>query len=256
MTSNSSRGINLASQGISLKALFTGYLTVVAVGYLMAIVQIQFTHGMADGKMGLSVDDIVYSYYGKRSGSLIESKLNGSMQGMAPEEDRLKIINWVHQGADEQAFHDTGIREIMDTRCIMCHNADSGLPIPDFTKFEDVAEKAETDTGASFSSLARVSHIHLFGISFIFMFVGLIFSLSTGVPKYLKAGVIVMPYVFLLIDISSWWLTKLNPNFAWFVIIGGGAMGISFAFMWTVSMYEMWILPRKGVDSRNALLDE
>jgi len=248
--------INLCSQGIALKALFTGYLVVVAVGYMMAIVQIQFTHGLADGEMGLSVDDIVYSYYGKRSGSIIEAKLNGSMQLMAPDEDRLKIINWVHKGADEKAFYDTGIRKIMDTNCIMCHNASSGLPIPDFTKFENVVERAKTDTGASFSSLARVSHIHLFGISFIFMFVGLIFSLAAGVPRYLKAAVIVMPYVFLLLDISSWWLTKLNPNFAWLVIIGGGAMGLSFVFMWVVSMYEMWIMPRLHSDSRDALLDE
>ena len=135
----------------------------------MSIVQIQFTHGLADGEMGLSVDDIVYSYYGKRSGSVIEAKLNGSMQLMAPDEDRLKIINWVHKGADEKAFYDTGIRKIMDNNCIMCHNASSGLPIPDFTKFENVAKRADTDTGASFSSLARVSHIHLFGISFIFI---------------------------------------------------------------------------------------
>ena len=256
MASVEAHKINLCSQGLALKALFTGYLVVVAVGYMMAIVQIQFTHGLADGEMGLSVDDIVYSYYGKRSGSVIEAKLNGSMQLMAPEEDRLKIINWVHKGAEEATFNDTGIRKIMDTNCIMCHNADSGLPIPDFTKFENVAERAKTDTGASFSSLARVSHIHLFGISFIFMFVGLIFSLAAGVPKYLKASVIVMPYIFLLLDISSWWLTKLNPNFAWLVIIGGGMMGLSFAFMWTVSMYEMWIMPHLHKDNRDALLDE
>lgn len=256
MTSVAAHKINLCSQGIALKALFTGYLVVVAIGYAMALVQIQFTHGMADGELGLSVDDIVYSYYGKRSGSVIEAKLNGSMKLMAPEEDRLKIINWVHKGAQEQTFYDTGIRKIMDTNCIMCHNADSGLPIPDFTQFSNVAERAKTDTGASFSSLARVSHIHLFGISFIFMFVGLIFSLAAGVPKYLKAGVIVMPYVFLILDISSWWLTKLNPIFAWLVIIGGGAMAMSFLFMWTVSMYEMWIMPRLHSDDRDALLDE
>ena len=82
-------GINLCSQGLSLKMLFTGYLSIVAIGYLMALVQILFTHGMADGQFGLSVDDIVYSYYGKRSGSGIEGKLNGSMKLMAPEEERL-----------------------------------------------------------------------------------------------------------------------------------------------------------------------
>jgi hypothetical protein len=250
------RKYNLGSVGISLKALFSGYLIVVAVGYLMAIVQIQFTHGMADGEMGLSIDDIVYSYYGNREGSVLEAKLNGSMQGMAPEEDRKKIIHWVHMGADEQAFHDDGIRKIVDTYCIACHSEASGMPVPDFTKFENLAERAGTDEGASFSSLARVSHIHLFGIAFIFMFVGLIFSLATGVPRLLKAFVIVMPYLFLLIDISAWWLTKLNPNFAWFVIIGGGAMASSFAFMWVVSMYEMWIMPRLHDDNRDPLMDE
>ncbi|MDO7597061.1 MAG: elongation factor-1 alpha [Pseudomonadota bacterium] len=251
-----SHKINLCSQGIALKALFSGYLIVVAIGYLMAIVQIQFTHGMADGELGLSVDDIVYSYYGKRSGSVLEAKLNGSMKLMAPEADRLKIINWVHKGADEKSYNDTGIRKIFETNCIACHNASAGTAMPDWTKFENIAKVAETDTGASFSSLARISHIHLFGIAFIFMFVGLIFSLAAGVPRYLKASVIVTPYVFLIIDISSWWLTKLNPNFAWLVIIGGGAMALSFAFMWTVSMYEMWIRPRKGSDKRDALLDE
>jgi hypothetical protein len=254
--STTQHSINLSSQGTALKSLFTGYLVVVAVGYLMAIVQIQFTHGMADGELGLSTDDIVYSYYGKRSGSTLESKLNGSMKMKAPEADRLKIINWVRKGADEKSFNDTGIRKIFDNSCVACHSPPSGLPVPDFTKFENIAHVSETDTGASFSSLARVSHIHLFGIAFIFMFVGLIFSLASGIPKTLKSTVIVMPYIFLLIDIASWWLTKLNPHFAWLVIIGGGTMGLSFAFMWIVSMYEMWIMPRIREDDRDALLDE
>ncbi len=248
-------GINLCSQGLSLKMLFSGYLFIVAIGYLMALVQILFTHGMADGEFGLSIDDIVYSYYGQRSGSLIENKLNGSMQPMAPEEERIKIINWVRKGADEKVFN-TDIRPIIDTYCIACHSEASGMSLPDFTKFENIHQRAETDEGATFSSLARVSHIHLFGIAFIFMFVGLIFSLAAGVPPMLKAGAIVTPYVFLFIDITSWWLTKLNPNFAWLVIIGGGMMAISFAFMWLVSMYEMWLMPWKKADSRDALLDE
>ncbi|MCB2428105.1 elongation factor-1 alpha [Methylophaga pinxianii] len=248
--------LNLASQGTSLKALFTGYLVVVAVGYLMAIVQIQLTHGLADGKYGLSVDDIVYSYYGNRSNSLLENKLHGSMKPMATDEERAKIISWVHAGATEDSYENDGIRQIFDAKCIVCHNADAGGAIPDYSDFKQIKERAVVDTGASIASLARVSHIHLFGIAFIFMFVGLIFSLAAGVPKALKVTVISMPYIFLLVDISAWWLTKLHPNFAWFVIIAGGAMALSFAFMWVVSMYEMWILPRIREDNRDALLDE
>ena len=248
-------GINLCSQGFSLKILFSGYLCIVAVGYLMALAQILFTHGMADGQFGLSVDDIVYSYYGKRSGSVIENKLNGSMAAMAPEEERLRIINWVRKGANEDAFN-TDIRPIIDSRCIACHSGSSGMSLPDFTEFENISKRAETDSGASFSSLVRVSHIHLFGIAFIFMFVGLIFSLAAGVPPLLKASVIIMPYIFLFVDILAWWLTKLSPHFAWMVIVGGGMMGLAFVFMWIVSMYEMWILPWKQGDFRDALLDE
>ncbi|SFK31979.1 elongation factor-1 alpha [Methylophaga sulfidovorans] len=248
--------LNLASQGTSLKALFSGYLMVVAVGYLMALVQIQLTHGLADGKYGLSVEDIVYSYYGNRNNSLLENKLSGSMKPMASDEDRAAIVTWVHRGATEAAYEGTGIKQIFEANCIPCHNADSGMPIPDYTDFKNIKERAVVDTGASFQSLARVSHIHLFGIAFIFMFVGLIFSLASGVPKPLKVIAIVTPYAFLIVDISSWWLTKLNPNFAWLVIIAGGAMAMSFAFMWCVSMYEMWIMPRRHRDDRDALLDE
>jgi hypothetical protein len=248
-------GINLASQGISLKMLFSGYLAVVGIGYLMALMQILFTHGMADGKFGLSIDDIVYSYYGNRSGSVLESQLNGSMKPMALDEERFKIIQWTRNGADVTQYEDE-IRHIIEKRCIACHNADSGMGIPDFTRLENFMVTAETDTGATFASLIRVSHIHLFGIAFIFMFVGIIFSLASGVPVWLKATAIIMPYIFLLVDIVSWWLTKLHPNFAWLVIIGGLAMALSFAFMWCVSMYEMWIMPRIHPDTRDALHDE
>ncbi|MGR8979279.1 MAG: elongation factor-1 alpha [Gammaproteobacteria bacterium] len=248
------KGINLVSFSTSIKLLFTGYLAAVAVGYVMALIQILFTHGMADGKFGLSFDDIVYSYYGDRSGSTLEAKLNGSMKENAPDPDRFRIIQWVRDGASEREYS-VYIKPIIEKNCVMCHNAGSGA-LPDFTKYENLKKASESDTGATFQSLARVSHIHLFGISFIFMFVGLIFSFSTGVPRQYKYPAIIMPYLFLLIDIASWWLTKLSPFFAIFVVLAGVGLGISFAYMWCVSIYQMWILGPilHKLDSRNALL--
>ncbi|TPQ25533.1 elongation factor-1 alpha [Methylomonas koyamae] len=237
-----------------MKLLFTGYLVTIGAGYLMALTQILFTHGMADGKFGLSLDDIVYSYYGDRSGSVLESKLNGSMKMNAPDQDRFKIIQWVRDGAAEASYN-ADIKPIVEKNCVMCHNANAGS-LPDFSKFENLKKVSESNEGATFASLTRLSHIHLFGISFIFMFVGLIFSFSTGVPCKYKYPAIVMPYLFLLVDIASWWLTKLNPHFAWLIIVAGAGLGISFAFMWTVSMYQMWILGGvlKQADRRNAVL--
>lgn len=248
------RGANLISFGTSIKLLFSGYLTTIAAGYLMALIQILFTHGMADGKFGLSLDDIVYSYYGNRSGSVLESKLNGSMKGNAPDQERFTLIQWARDGGDEAEYNGK-IKAIVDKNCVICHNANAGS-LPDFGKYENLKKLTESNQGATFQSLTRISHIHLFGISFIFMFVGIIFSFSTGVPRKFKYAAIIMPYLFLLIDIASWWLTKLNPHFALLVLFAGAGLGISFAFMWCVSMYQMWFLGGllKQIDRRNAIM--
>ncbi len=238
----------LKDHDTSIKVLFTGYLSAVAIGYFFALVQILFTHGMADGKFGLSIDDIVYSYYGNRSGTLLETKLNGSMKENASEKERFKIMQWIRDGADEDEYADAGIEKIVEQRCVMCHNAESS-GLPDFSEFEGIEAVTEQDEGATFSSLTRVSHIHLFGISFIFMFIGMIFSFSQTPTMYYKCVAIGMPYAFLVIDILSWWLTKINPMFAWLIMLAGAGMAMSFAFMWVVSVLEMWGFQKVFVNS-------
>ena len=81
---------------------------------------------------------------------------------------------------------------------------------------------------------------------------GFIFSFSVGVPRWLKIIVIAFPFAFLIIDILSWWLTKLSPHFAWLVMIGGFGYSLASTFMWFVSMYEMFILSRTGKVYGNA----
>jgi len=222
-----------------IKVLFTGYLCTVGIGYLFALVQILFTHGMADGKFGLSIDDIVYSYYGNRSGTVLEQKLNGSMKENASEQERFEIMKWVRDGAELSDYKSSGVEKIIETRCVMCHNKEAS--IPDFSSFEGLKSVTAQDEGATFASLTRVSHIHLFGISFIFMFVGIIFSFSETTTTKYKCIAIGMPYAFLIADILSWWLTKIHPMFAWLVILAGTGMGASFMFMWATSLLEMWL---------------
>ncbi len=231
---------NLKDLNSPVKVLFTGYLCTVGIGYFFALIQVLFTHGMADGKFGLSVDDIVYSYYGNRSGSVMETKLNGSMKENATDQQRFNIIQWVREGADIKTYKAHGINKIIEERCVMCHNKGSSS-LPDFSDFEQLKELAKQDSGATFGSLTRVSHIHLFGISFIFMFVGIIFNFSESTSILSKSVVVGMPYVFLISDILSWWLTKFHPMFAWIVIIAGMGMAISFMFMWATAILEMWM---------------
>lgn len=241
--------LNLPNLPRPVKALFAGYLLVVGLGLCMAGLQIMLTHGMADGKLGLSVDDIVYSYYGNCNGSKIEGKLNGSMNDKGTPEVRLDIIKWARNGAPQEEW-EPHFKGVFEQNCVPCHSVIPG--IPNFTGYEEVRKVAEINTGASIQSLTRVSHIHLFGISFIFFFVGFIFSFAVGVPRWLKILAILTPFGFLIVDVLSWWLTKWNPNFAWITIIGGFGYSIVSSFMWFTSMYQMLILSRDGKVYGNA----
>jgi hypothetical protein len=99
-------------------------------------------------------------------------------------------------------------------------------------------------------TLIRVSHIHLFGLSFIFFIMGSMFSHAYIRPIWFKCAAIATPFVAIVSDVSSWYFTKLFHPFALVVIGGGGLMAASFAFMWVVTMYQLWFSkpPRMVLD--------
>lgn len=231
--------LSLPTMAIELKALFTGYILVIGTGLLVAGAQILLTHGMADGELGLSVDDIVYSYYGNRGDSRLEAKLNGSMKDKASVEDRTRIVRWVHGGATREGWNNE-ISQVFSDNCTSCHGVIPGLP--DFNDFGRVKALSAIDVGASIDSLTRVSHIHLFGIAFIFFFIGLIFSFATGMKPWLKACLIATPFAFLLLDVAAWWLTKWYPGFALATIVGGVGYMLASSFMLLSSLYQLWFM--------------
>lgn len=241
--------LNLPNLPLPLKTLFVGYLLAIGVGLCMAGLQILLTHGMADGKFGLSLDDIVYSYYGDKEHSKLASKLNGSMMDKAPLVVRQDIIKWAAEGAPKEQW-ESHYKAVFAQHCIMCHGQIPG--IPNFTNYDEVKSVAAVNEGATVSGLTRVSHIHLFGISFIFFFIGFIFSFAVGVPKKIKIIAIAFPFAFLLVDIFSWWLTKLSPNFALLTIVGGIGYSLASTYMWVVSMYQMLVLSGRGKVYGNA----
>jgi len=240
----------LGDLNLPVKTLFTGYLLAIGLGLLMAGTQIMLTHGMADGKFGLSVDDIVYSYHGKHDGpnaSKLDSKLFGSMKDNAPPEVRLMLLKWTDAGAPASEW-ESKIKPQVDQYCAPCHANMPGLAnISDKAVMDQMTKR---DEGASIATLTRVSHIHLFGISFIFFFVGWIFTYATGFSPLTKAILIFTPFGFLMVDVAAWWLTKLDPNFAWLVIIGGFGYSLASTVMIFTSLYQMWIMPLRTLKAK------
>jgi hypothetical protein len=224
----------------SLRTLFTCVLLILGLGYLFALLNIYFTYaGRAGGNpLMLSYEDIVAAYSGTAKGSVLESALNGPMATMLPADERASILAWVHDGAAQPAYY-AGVKPIVDRRCLTCHDGRNPHLIS-FTSFDGIKKATVQDTGASIATLVRVSHIHLFGVTFIFFIVGLAFTHAYVRPVWLKCAIIAMPFLAIVIDVSSWYLIKLFHPFAWVEIGAGAAMVACFAVMWLTTLYQMW----------------
>jgi len=223
---------------VSMRVLFTGTLLVIGMGYLFALVYVYTSDSGRDGKPGLSVDDIVISYSGSSEGSKIEAALLGPMSAMLPAGDRTQIIRWVRGGAAKAEFEST-IQPLIVSNCLDCHDG-SNPHLSNLDGFDNIQTVVAQDTGTPIHTLVRVSHIQLFGMTFIFFILGFIFSHSWVRPVWFKSVVIFMPFACIVADVSSWYFTKLYQGFAWVVLFAGGLMALSFAIMWITSMYQMW----------------
>ncbi|MDQ6953862.1 MAG: hypothetical protein Q9M20_00260 [Mariprofundaceae bacterium] len=230
---------------ISEKILDTMFLITIGIGYLAAIANLYYTHQGRDGEEGLSVQDVTLAYYGSHNQTRLGAAINGPMEPNLPNAAaKTAILDWIQNGTTEEEFK-AKVKPILQNNCVMCHSAESGMSIPHFESYEQVLEVTGTDTGATIPALVRVSHIHLFGIAFILFLIGRIFILCE-LPVMFKRVIVAAPFIFLLLDISSWFITKIIPDFAYVVIGAGAVVGITFGMQLVISIYQMWLYKPKA----------
>ncbi len=223
----------------SMRILFTAALCILGLGYLFALVYLFHTYSGKDGNpLTLSYQDLVIAYTGSGKGSRIEAALRGPMSAMLPAEESTRIANWVQEGSGRAAY-ESNVRLILDQRCMSCHDG-SNPHLANLDGYDNIKKVTERDTGTDIFTLVRVSHIHLFGLTFIFFIVGFVFSHAYFRPVWFKGAVVALPFLCVAIDVGSWYMVKVYHPFAWVTMLSGGVMGMSFAFMWVVSMYQMW----------------
>lgn len=224
---------------LTFRALFTSFLILIGSAYLMAMAYMFLAIIEPHQKMGMGlVQGIEVKYHGRPDSSRLESALRGPMASNIDPPDRDRVLEWIHNGALESDY--PKIKPILDSRCATCHSAQSGMPIPPIDSYAAVQKLAETDQGPTITDLARVSHVHLFGISIFFLLTGAIFALSR-ITTRLRVTIVVLPYLAIIADIGSWWLTKFFPIFGVVVVIGGALMATSFGLQVGISLWEMWL---------------
>lgn len=250
--SEQAKGRQFCDCGVSERWFYTAFLLLMGFGYLMALTYLYTSHEGHDGKPGLSVEDIVDTYYGNRSGTRLEAAIRGPMAAYIQLEDRHVMMEWLKSGASEKEYPER-IRPILEKSCLNCHTASSGLNIPDFSTYAGLREVAAVDTGESVHTLMKLSHIHLFGIGLVLLGVGMIFRRAV-LPEWLKGALLVLPFLAIAADIAAWFLTHWDPNCALVVVIAGAVLGLCLAAQILISLYQLWF--GKATEMSSSMMPE
>jgi hypothetical protein len=227
----------------SQRVLYTAALLVLGVGYLFALLNVYFTYaGRAGGNPHLlTPEDLIVAYSGSGKGSRLESALRGPMSQMLPSDDRNIVLAWAAEGSVRPKY-DSTVRPLLDKYCMQCHDG-SNPHLPNLNGYDNLKKVTEKDTGAAIPTLVRVSHIHLFGITFIFFLTGLMFSHAYVRPVWFKCTVVALPFAGIMVDVMSWYLIKVFHPFVYVEILAGMLLASCFAFMCLVALYQMWLSP-------------
>jgi len=114
-----------------------------------------------------------------------------------------------------------------------------------FSEAPATLEKEESEPfykSEQFVWTLKWTHIHLFGMNMIFIFMGSItIFLNIGVKA--RTWLVILPFIGILIDIATMWLKAfISPAFFWLHIPGGGLFGIVFAIVSIRAFWEMWLV--------------
>ena len=118
------------------------------------------------------------------------------------------------------------------------HIGSSGSPL---LSVKDIAA-TYYGPGVGYVTLMSLAHIHMMALSVVFFMVGFIF-VHSSFPVRWKISLSVLPYIAFLVDVSGWFLTKMNVGWVYLVLVGGGAFVMGLGAMILLSLYEMWLGP-------------
>ena len=143
------------------------------------------------------------------------------------------------------------IKSLIEDRCANCHYQD-GLAskfrletfeqISKYTQIPPPGSDPAKSRQISRQALVQSTHVHMLSFSMLYLISGLIFAL-TSYPGWMKLILAPLPLVFQMLDISCWWLARLDgvgPTFAMLIMFTGGVVGMSVAAQIILSLMNLF----------------
>src|SRR3954449_7267100 len=124
--------ISLRNLPLTLRALFSCFLVIIGVGYLIALSYLFLVDVEPHQKMGQGmVEGISAKYHGSATSTRLEAALMGNMADRISAEERDQVLSWIRAGAKADSY--ATIEPIIAKNCANCHQP--GMPISPLASF-------------------------------------------------------------------------------------------------------------------------
>lgn len=188
------------------------------------------------------------------------------------EGELLAIVDWIRSGAHRETYENNNhtlsahltshpitsdfvasdtvgpvqvkIASIFEARCGRCHaegtsGKASQFPLDNWEQIRDYCEVETAAGGMSLKKLAQTTHVHLLGFAMLYCLTGLTLTL-TSYPGWIKAPLGVWPLIAQVVDISFWWLGRMDPMYARFIVYTGSAVALGLMLQIGLSLFNMF----------------
>jgi len=249
---------------LAWKLLISLFLVVLSSGFAVAHKYLDHTTEMADGKPGLTMDDITAQFHGDRTKTELKKQVLGGMKKffsedkdvskLTPEDhaDIAKVVAWNDNGAREEEFwnvknHNDSdpkyiVNVLYNNNCLNCHG-EGGKKHKDspLDTYAAITRFTKGDEGIDEGRLLMLSHVHLLGMGMMFLLSGAAVAM-TQFPMGLRCLVICGGMGSILLDIFGWWAVKYGgAPFAPLVMAGGMLMALSFGASVAAALFDLWL---------------
>ncbi len=147
---------------------------------------------------------------------------------------------------DENGKYHSHVKKIIDDKCARCHAEGKGGPQGKIhlESWQEVVDwvhdmGAGGSNGMSLMKLAQTTHVHLLGFAMLYGLTGLILAFSSY-PGWLRLILCPLPLTVQIVDISCWWLGRLDPMYAHFVVVTGGVVAMGLMLHIILSLLNMY----------------
>jgi len=148
---------------------------------------------------------------------------------------------------DDEGTH-VKIRTLLKERCIRCHakeGEDAGAakyPLEEFTQWKPYTQ-VKASSAMSIEKLSQTTHVHLLGFSMLYGLTGLILAL-TSLPAWIRLPLAPLALVAQVIDISLWWLARLDaptgPMLAEMIPVTGAIVAAALGLQILLSLFSLF----------------